>query len=351
MGHDVAVVSFAQASRHGGRSNEAELLMPVIGEAVGNVGLTTQDMGFVVSGSSDYAVGRPFSFVSALDSVGAWPPLQESHVEMDGAFALWEAWLWLQHGDIDTALVYSFALESGSDMARTMALQLDPYSAAPLFIDMHSMAALQARAALDAGTATEQDAAEALADALRSGAGNPYALRSDEAATAEDILAAPTTYDPLREVDLPPVTDSCAVVVLAAGDRARELSEQPAWITGIDQRIEAHALGLRDLGRSASTRLAAEGAGIDGTYDLAELHTPYAHQDLIIRNALGLNGSTVVNPSGGAMCTNGVMAAGLTRIGEAASRLSNGDGERAIAHAHSGPCLQQNLVMTLEVRP
>src|SRR5690606_31909163 len=138
--------------------------------AVSAVGLTPQDMGFVVSGSSDYAVGRPFSFVSALDAVGAWPPLQESHVEMDGAFAFWEAVLRLQHDDIDTALVYSFALESGSDMARTLALQLDPYSVAPLFPDMHSLAALQARAALAAGTATEEEAAEVLARSLRDGA-------------------------------------------------------------------------------------------------------------------------------------------------------------------------------------
>ena len=348
---DIAVVAFAQKSSDSTRSNEAELLMPVIQQAVTSVGLTTQDMGFVVSGSSDYAVGRPFSFVSGLDAVGAWPPLQESHVEMDGAFALFEAYLRLQHGDIDTALVYSFALESGSDMARTMALQLEPYTTAPLFIDMHSMAALQARAALSAGTATEQDAAEALARSLRDGAANPHALRSDASATAEDVLAQPTTYAPLRDIDLPPVTDSCAVVVLAAGDRARELTDTPVWITGIDHRIEAHALGLRELAHSVSTRQAAEGAGVDGTYDLAELHAPYAYQELIVRSALGLNGATLINPSGGAICTNGLMAAGVTRIGEAASRLAKGDGERAIAHAHSGPCLQQNLVATLEVRP
>ena len=36
-------------------------------------------------------------------------------------------------------------------------------------------------------------------------------------------------------------------------------------------------------------------------------------------------------------------------IGEAARRLGSGEGGRALAHATSGPCLQQNLVCVLEV--
>ena len=40
-----------------------------------------------------------------------------------------------------------------------------------------------------------------------------------------------------------------------------------------------------------------------------------------------------------------MMAAGLIRIGEAASRIADGrNGDRAVAHATQGPCLQQNLV-------
>ena len=43
--------------------------------------------------------------------------------------------------------------------------------------------------------------------------------------------------------DCPPITDGGAAIVLAAGDRARELCERPAWIRGIDHRIEPHGLG------------------------------------------------------------------------------------------------------------
>jgi hypothetical protein len=43
-----------------------------------------------------------------------------------------------------------------------------------------------------------------------------------------------------------------------------------------------------------------------------------------------------------------MMAAGLIRIGEAAARIHAGSADRALAHATSGPCLQQNLVCVLE---
>jgi hypothetical protein len=43
-----------------------------------------------------------------------------------------------------------------------------------------------------------------------------------------------------------------------------------------------------------------------------------------------------------------VMASGLIRLGEAAARVSRSEADRAVAHATSGPCLQQNLVCVLE---
>jgi acetyl-CoA acetyltransferase len=348
-GIDVAVVGFARHATDADERSEQEMLLPVIREALAPSGLDPQDMGFVVSGSSDYLAGQPFSFVAALDAVGPWPPLAESHVEMDGAFALYEAWLRLQHGDIDTALVYAFGKSSGGDIARVLAMQLDPYTLAPLFPDAHSLAALQARLLLESGGATESDFAQVVARSLRDGAHNASAQRSGEP-SVDDLLAAERTYDPLRDHDCPPVTDGCAAVVLATADRARALVDTPVWIRGIDQRAEAHAFGVRDLAHSESTRTAAAVAGVDGgPVDVAEIHAPWSSQELIVRHALGVNGQTLINPSGGALVSNPVMVAGLDRIGWAATQLQQGQGRRAVAHATSGPLLQQNLVCVLEV--
>jgi hypothetical protein len=125
--------------------------------------------------------------------------------------------------------------------------------------------------------------------------------------------------------------------------------ERPAWIRGIEHRIEAHSLGVRDLAVSDSTTAAAAAAGLgNGPVDVAELHAQFSHEELILRDALGLNGSTAINPSGGPLSANGVMTAGLVRIGEVARRITNGDANRGVAHAASGPCLQQNMVVVLE---
>ena len=82
--------------------------------------------------------------------------------------------------------------------------------------------------------------------------------------------------------------------------------------------------------------------------DFAELDAPYAHQELILREAIGLGDGVAVNPSGGSLCTRTLFSCGLNRIGDAFARIARGDGDRAVAHATQGHCLQQNLVCVLE---
>ncbi len=346
----VSVASFAQAKnlRRDDAHNEVEMLMPVISEVFGSIGITKDDVDFICSGSTDYLIGGPFSFVTALDAVGVWPPRAESHVEMDGAWALYEAWVLLQEGEIDAALVYSFGRSSLGDLGEILALQLDPYYMAPLWPDPVSLAALQARALLDAGSVTESDFAEVASRSRRDALSNPHAQVAHDR-SVEELLADDYVVAPLRRHALPPITDGAAAIVLAAGAKAEAWGGGPVWITGIDHRIETHALGARDLTTSPSTTRAAEEAGVgDGPVDLAELHAPYAPQELILRDALGLDDRVTVNPSGGALAANPLMSAGLIRIGEAATAVRAGQARRAVAHATSGPCLQQNLVCVLE---
>ena len=345
---DVAVVSFAvNAVERDDEHNETESIVPVVREALAQSGIPKNDIGFVCSGSLDYLQGGPFAFVGGLDAVGAWPPMRESHVEMDAAWALYEAWVAIQTGEVDSALIYGFGKSSPGDVHEILALQTDPYYMLPLWPSTVDMAGLQARAYLEASGKSDKDLAEVAARAQRDGLSNPVAVRKGDVSAA-DILGQPVTHDPLREADIAPITDGAAAVVIAADDLARSVCGRPAWIRGIEHRIEAHSLGVRDLAQSESTRAAAQAAGTSGSIDVAELHAQFSHEVLILAEALGLNGNTSINPSGGPLVANPVMSAGLIRIGEVASRITGGSAQRGIAHATSGPCLQQNLVAVLE---
>jgi acetyl-CoA acetyltransferase len=334
--NDIAVVGWAQTEmvRHTDQS-ETQLLTRAITAALEPIGLTRADVDFTCLGSCDYITGQAFSFVSNLDAIGAWPPKRDSHVEMDGAWALYEAWLRLQEGDIDIAVVTGSGRSSTGDPALIYPMEMDPYFLAPLGADPLTFAALQARAVIAAGIADERRMAE-------------VSVRSRGKGDVDALLREDYLRTPLRRHDVPPITDGAAAMVLARGDRARQVRERPAWITGLDHRTECHNPSFRRLDDAPSVRLAAEAAGIrTGPVEVAELQAAFTHEELLLRHVLGLGDDVTVNASGGALKENPIMATGLIRIGRAADHIFGG-GRRALAHSTSGPCLQQNLICILE---
>lgn len=346
---DIAVISFAQLlNQPSHQGNDIEILIEPIAAAMDASGLTREEIQFTTGGSNDFLVGRAFSFVRALDAVGIHPCKEDSHVEMDAAWALYEAWVRLQLGDIDTALIWGLGKTSLGNLDELMTLSTDPYYVAPLMPDPTSIAALQARALMDSGRCSEQDLAAIAARRQEAALANPWVVW-DRARTAEEIMAEEYEAAPLRPSTSSPVTDGAACVILAAGDVARRVCDRPAWIRGIDHRTDTFNIGARDLTRSLSAAAAAERAGVsEGAVDVAEVHAAHAHEEIILSNALGLGPETKLNPSGGALTADPLMATGLIRIGEAARHILEGAADRTVGHATAGPCLQNNMVVVME---
>lgn len=362
---NVAVVGFAQAPivAHDPHLTAPEMLYPVVRAALAQCGVERDEIEYQTAGSADYIDGRPFGFVAALDVMGTWPPRQDSHLEMDAAFAAYYAWIRMQAGECDTAMVVGYGKVSEGQPERVLNLQLDPYYLAPLGLGPLSTAALQASAYMTRTGATDRDLAEIAARNRAAAAGNADAqLR--EAATADELQQTPWAIEPLRTGYVPPIGESAVCLVLAAEGRAEAMCRQPAWIAGIDQRAELQSLGARDLTRSAGARLAAEkalamaGVGSAGEVDVIETLATTPVEEMIVREALGLpaRGKTqpVINPSGGPIAGNPLMMSGLIRLGEAFRQLSGTagghavpDARRAIVHVAQGHCLQQNLVFVL----
>ncbi len=349
---DIAIVGYQQsdAVSDAGACNEVELIMPVLGRVYEQVGINSaQDVDFVCSGSCDYLQGAAFAFVMGVDALGAVPPIKESHVEMDAAWALYESILKIRMGHAESALISGFGKSSPGELPIVLSQQLDPYYLAPQWVDTVSLAAMQARLMLDQGLITERDMAEVVSRSRRNAlANNPHAqLKGD--ISADDVLAEETFVSPLRKGDICPVSDGASAMVICTVEKAKEWGRPYALISGIDHIIESHNMGMRDLTDSVSTRKAAERAGVGkGRVDVAELYAPFSHQEIILTRALDLGEDTSINPSGGVLAGNLMMASGLSRVGEVFNRVIAGEAGRGIAHATSGPCLQHNMITVVE---
>ncbi len=330
---------------------EVQMLLEVITGAVTDAGITRKEVDFTCAGSCDYVAGQAFSFVQNIDALGAWPPKRDSHVEMDGAWALYEAWVRLLLGDIDVALAMGSGRSSTADPALIYSMEMDPYYLAPLGADATSLAAIQARVLIDSGKVSERQMAEVAVRCRRDAKTNDHAQVAGDF-DAATLLAGEYVRAPLRKHDLPPITDGACAVVIARADKARELCEHPVWITGFGHYSEMHNPGMRDLTSSPSTTLAAKAAGVDERpVEVAEIQSAYTHEEPLLVEALGLGADVAINPSGGPLASNPIMATGLVRVAEAARQIRDLGRHRTLAHATSGPCLQQNLVCVLEGDP
>ena len=265
------------------------MLMPVIGEALASGRHDQRRHRLHLLGLAPTTSPAPRSAsCMTLDGVGPWPPIQETHVEMDGAWALYEAWVKLQLGEIDTALVYGYGKSSPGDLREVLTRQLDPYYRRPAVARL-GVASPRCRPGplLDAGKATESRLAEVAARSRKAALDNPLRPAGVGHGRPTTLLAEPTTRRPAAQGRLPADHRRRR----RRGPRRRRRGprsccERPGWIRGIDHRIEPHGLGLRDLTDSPSTRAGrrARPASADGTVDVAELHAPFTHQELILRD-------------------------------------------------------------------
>ena len=218
---------------------------------------------------------------------------------------------------------------------QVLSTQLDPYYVAPLWPDAHSVAALQARLLLEQGAITSDELADC-------------AVRTGTVENREEYFSQPLLADPLREADCPTYADGGVALILASEEKANKLCERPAWITGIDHRIDAHHFGARDFTAVPSVRLAAQNAGVhDGPIDSTELHAAYTTHDLLLRKEIGLDIPEIPQRSYH-IKDDTLMASGLLRIAEAARSICDARENRFQAHSTAGPILQQNLVCVLE---
>ena len=379
MERKIAIVAQAQIHSKDMPVPRERMLFELVKGLFDSVGITRHDIDTFVLCSNDFSAGRTISNVFEDTPVGAYMK-DETKVEADGVMAATYATARLLSGLYDTALVVGNSL--GASQFRpylVMDYELNPvYDRQLGLINELSAGALQAKAYMDEYGLTDSQLDKIAARLLANAAKNPESINDDAGATPEDVAASEYLYEPLRRLHCYPFTDGACALLLAAGDKARELTDKPVWIRGVGDSLYTYYIGERNLARSRSTKLAAERAykmaGISdpaGNIDVAEVSAKFAAQEPIICEELGLfpegsggevadKGSAAIGaampvcPSGGALGSYAFCSAGLVRIAECYKQLTGAAGDTqvagastAVAHGQDGFCLQHNAVMVV----
>jgi len=378
MTKKVAIIGYAQSNHQAEvQKTREDLVFDVAREALKNAGILREDLGTVITSSTDFLDGRTISNVFLSMAVGAYLK-DESKVEEDGTNALYYAMMKLMAGAYEIALVEAHTIGWTFNPHQVWLYTLDPLVDRQIgVLDDIAAAALQARAYMDKYGVSEKDLAQVAVKSLSDAAKNPCAHRKMPKVNVGQVLSSRKYYDPLTELMISPVSDGCAIVILASEEKAKQVCEQPVWIEGIgtcqdDYLRDRNLLSLNSLKKAAKAayRMAKVKNPLK-EINVAEVSARFAHEELMIYEALGLcrdgegkdllakgvtkkSGKLPVNPSGGALAADPICATGLIRVIEAAKQIrgeANGyqvpKVKRALAHGQFGICAQKNTVIIL----
>ena len=369
----VAVVSSAQTrfKRAWSDRQHVDLISEVVSAALKGSGLRIEDVDFVIDSGSDILDGRSISNCGFLGAMGAHQK-EESRVEEDGLWSALYGATKIGAGSAEVGLLIAYSKPSESDVSAFYWSQCEPFYQRPVGFGQAAASGLQAQAYLARHSLSEEIFAEVVAHDWANAAANP-ALEIEAAPSAEQVRASDPVAAPLRELELAQQVDGAVAVVIASKRVAERICPDPVWITGIGTAMDQHNFSMRERDSLPACRAAAEaayrraGIGDPATASLAEISASSAATQLMALEALGLaeggaasrlygDGSDVaLNPSGGSLPADPIMATGLARLSEASLQLAGrvghapADARTAIVHGAGGIGMQNHCVFTLEV--
>ncbi len=354
-----------------------EMIFEAVRGALDNAGLNKKDITTAISCTNDYYDGRTISNCYTIE-VGGGYMTDESKVEMDGAHAVLYGLMRILSGNHKLALVWGGSMASCFPYHAARLYETDPIWERPTaYVNDITAAGFQMRAYMERYGVNATDIAKIAVKNRKNASKNPLALQEAQKAdiTIDEVLNSGIYADPVTELMVAQPCDGVAALLLAPEKQALSITDNPVWITGVGYSQETYYLGDRNLAESKSMALAGkmafDSAGIKdpkSQIDVAELFEAYAHEELILSEALGLaekgkgvhlsseiDGELPINPSGGALGGNPPCATGLIRIIEAAKQLkgeANGyqvkGAKTAIASGQIGMCAQNNIIYVLE---
>lgn len=354
-----------------------EMIFEAVRGAIDKAGLKKKDITTVISCTNDYYDGRTISNCFTVE-VGGGYMADESKVEMDGAHGVLYGLMRILSGNHKLAVVWGGSMASCFPYHATKLYETDPTWERPIkLVNDITASGFQMRAYMEKFGVSAENIAKVAVKNRKNAAKNILALpeAQNPNLSVQDVLNSDNYADPVTELMVAQPCDGVAALLLAPEQQARKITDKPVWITGVGWSQDTYYLGDRDLSTIKSMEIAGKKAfemarlsNPRNQIDVAELFEAYAHEELIMAEALGLaekgkgsslnseiGGELPINPSGGAIGGNPSCATGLIRIIEAVKQLrgeANGyqvsGAKRAIASGQIGMCAQNNVLYVLE---
>ncbi|MFP3210889.1 MAG: thiolase domain-containing protein [Thermocladium sp.] len=330
-------------------------------QALDDAGLTLKDVDAVVIGSAPDAfdgVHLKGEYLSE-GAGGINKPTMRVYVGgATGVFTPIAGWWHVASGLFDTVLVV--AEEKMSSAAKPHPQYVfryiwDPIVEKPLDPNLIWIFAMEMHRYMNKYNIKKEDIALVSVKNKRNAVDHPSAQLPDPNITVEKVLSSETLVWPVQQLDISPVSDGAAALVLTSEKVARRVTDNPVWIDGVGFTLDTTHWTNRELAFPAYVRRAGEMAykmaGINNPrreIDVAEVYDPFDYKELHHMEGLGLagrgeaprltregvtqrDGELPINPSGGLLGVgNPIAAAGLMKVAEIYYQLSGKAGKRQV---------------------
>ncbi len=360
MNH-VAIVGVGQTHHQRRRAdvNVPGLVREAAQRALADANLTMDDIDSVVVASGPVlfaAVNQPEKWV--VDAMGARgkPVVRITSGGGTGFAGALAGYYQVAGGFAGRVLVVAYDKLSEGALQYSISSLYDPFWGREFAVGIMGFSAAYWRARMDALGHTEEAAAQIVVKNLGNAHRNPFAhVRKN--VTVDDVLKSAPLAWPIKLLDVPPISDGAAAVVLSTEALAAHSTTRPAIIRAIAYCAEADNAPQRSMLMSEpfahAARTVYRAAGITNPrrqLDVVEVQEPYSCFELSYYESLGLcapggaaeligsgatqmTGDIPVNPSGGCLGANPIGASGLIRLIEAAMQVTGKAGDHQIAGA------------------
>jgi len=203
---------------------------------------------------------------------------------------------------------------------------------------------------------TEEELAIVSAKNHKQAMDNPFAY-SNKPRTILEVMNSKQITDDLRILDCSRSCSGSSSILLASEEKAKTLSDQPIWITGIGQKTTSASFTKNFLEKIESTKIAAESAykmaKIEPkNIDVAEVHDAFSVCELMAISELGITSNEksgefvrnlfntenrMINPRGGLIGAGHPLGAtGVSQTIEITNQLQGKSDKRQISNAKTG---------------